>query len=122
MTCIPSGVRNWSVLYLTSAQVDILLAHFEVACDVLSDQTTPLHLRNPSCLAFLSMHYCCRLGDPESLPKAAALAVRGMREGGRRRVLVPPQGGWTTDSTQVRRRWSRPPQHDFFSVYFLVRH
>ncbi len=42
-----------------------------------------------------------RLGDPESLPKAAALAVKGMREGGRRRVLLPPQGGWVSNKTQV---------------------
>jgi hypothetical protein len=42
-----------------------------------------------------------RLGEPEALPKAAALAVKGMREGGRRRVLLPPQGGWVTERTQV---------------------
>ena len=63
---------------------------------------------NNSCLLCLcgtqfksdtSATYDFRLGDPDTLPKAAALAVKGMREGGRRRVLVPPQGGWVSDRT-----------------------
>ena len=50
-----------------------------------------------------TVHDCVirRLGEPEALPRAAALAVKGMREGGRRRVLLPPQGGWVTERTQV---------------------
>ena len=60
---------------------------------------------NPGQLAVHPMLMCgCntrRLGEPEALPKAAALAVKGMREGGRRRVLLPPQGGWVTERTQV---------------------
>jgi hypothetical protein len=44
----------------------------------------------------------CRLGTPQSLPAAATPAVVGMRQGGRRRILIPPRYGWVDD--QVRRR------------------
>lgn len=40
------------------------------------------------------------LGEPNSLPRAVAPAVLGMREGGRRRVLVPPQVGWVDGSVK----------------------
>ncbi len=35
-----------------------------------------------------------RYGDPEALPLAAVLGMQGMREGGRRRILIPPRYGW----------------------------
>lgn len=42
------------------------------------------------------------LGEPDSLPRAVPPAVVGMREGGRRRVLVPPQAGWVDGSVRPR--------------------
>ncbi len=38
-----------------------------------------------------------RLGDLYALPAAVTSGMVGMREGGRRRILVPPQLGWTSD-------------------------
>ncbi|KAG2485435.1 hypothetical protein HYH03_015814 [Edaphochlamys debaryana] len=46
--------------------------------------------------------YRFRLGDPGSLPRAVTPALVGMRQGGRRRVLVPPQLGWTDDKVGPR--------------------
>lgn len=42
------------------------------------------------------------LGDSDAVPSAVAPALVGMREGGRRRVLVPPQLGWTSDAVGPR--------------------
>jgi hypothetical protein len=42
----------------------------------------------------------CRVGDPDSLPRAATPAVVGMRVGGRRRILIPPSAGWVNDRVQ----------------------
>jgi hypothetical protein len=42
------------------------------------------------------------LGEPGSLPRAAAPVALGMREGGRRRVLVPPQYGWVDGTVNPR--------------------
>lgn len=39
-----------------------------------------------------------RLGEPGSLPAAASAAIIGLQEGGKRRILVPPQFGWVTDT------------------------
>ena len=41
--------------------------------------------------------YRFRYGDPGSLPPAAMPVLEGMRVGGRRRVLVPPEAGWVDD-------------------------
>ena len=38
--------------------------------------------------------YRFTLGDRKALPVAGILGMEGMREGGRRRILVPPQLGW----------------------------
>ncbi|GLC35668.1 hypothetical protein PLESTF_001662800 [Pleodorina starrii] len=46
--------------------------------------------------------YRFRLGDPGSLPAAVTPALVGMRQGGRRRVLVPPQLGWVDDKVGPR--------------------
>lgn len=42
------------------------------------------------------------MGDPLSLPLSVTPAVVGMRVGGIRRILVPPQLGWTSDKVQPR--------------------
>lgn len=42
-----------------------------------------------------------RLGDVDSLPRAAAVAMVGMKPGGRRRVLIPP-GGWLSEKVSNR--------------------
>eukprot|EP00803_Ostreobium_quekettii_P006690 evm.model.scf_699.3 EVM.evm.TU.scf_699.3 scf_699:62775-66066(-) len=39
-----------------------------------------------------------RLAERNSLPAAATPAVVGMKEGGRRRILIPPEYGWVNDS------------------------
>eukprot|EP00877_Chromochloris_zofingiensis_P013386 jgi/Chrzof1/8300/Cz03g05120.t1 len=45
----------------------------------------------------LGATYNFRLGDPDAVPRAVSSAMVGMKEGGRRRVLVPPELGWVTD-------------------------
>eukprot|EP00803_Ostreobium_quekettii_P007037 evm.model.scf_447EXC.2 EVM.evm.TU.scf_447EXC.2 scf_447EXC:14068-17358(-) len=42
--------------------------------------------------------YRFRLAERNSLPAAATPAVVGMKEGGRRRILIPPEYGWVNDS------------------------
>ena len=42
------------------------------------------------------------LGEANSLPRAVPPAVLGMHEGGKRRVLVPPQVGWTDGNVKPR--------------------
>lgn len=44
--------------------------------------------------------YRFTLGEAKSLPAAATPAVVGMRQGGRRRVLVPPRFGWVDDTVR----------------------
>ncbi|EFJ40481.1 hypothetical protein VOLCADRAFT_108144 [Volvox carteri f. nagariensis] len=46
--------------------------------------------------------YKFRLGEPSSLPAAVTPALVGMRQGGRRRVLVPPRLGWVDDKVGPR--------------------
>ncbi|GMH40179.1 hypothetical protein BSKO_08083 [Bryopsis sp. KO-2023] len=46
--------------------------------------------------------YKFRLGDRGSLPAAATPAVVDMKEGGRRRILIPPQLGWVSDKVGPR--------------------
>ncbi|GIL92722.1 hypothetical protein Vretimale_11763 [Volvox reticuliferus] len=46
--------------------------------------------------------YRFRLGEAGSLPAAATLALVGMRQGGKRRVLVPPRLGWVDDKVGPR--------------------
>ena len=46
--------------------------------------------------------YTFTLGVAGDLPRAVPSALVGMRKGGRRRVLVPPQLGWTDDSIRPR--------------------
>eukprot|EP00242_Pyramimonas_sp_CCMP2087_P010163 CAMPEP_0198207686 /NCGR_PEP_ID=MMETSP1445-20131203/11119_1 /TAXON_ID=36898 /ORGANISM="Pyramimonas sp., Strain CCMP2087" /LENGTH=310 /DNA_ID=CAMNT_0043880811 /DNA_START=133 /DNA_END=1068 /DNA_ORIENTATION=- len=41
--------------------------------------------------------YRFKLGEPDALPPAVAPAVVGMRQGGVRRVLVPPRFGWAAN-------------------------
>lgn len=43
-----------------------------------------------------------RLGDQLSLPAAATPAVVGMKEGGRRRILIPPSLGWVNNQVGPR--------------------
>lgn len=43
-----------------------------------------------------------RLGDKFSLPAAATPAVVGMKEGGRRRILIPPSLGWVDNTVSPR--------------------
>mmetsp|Transcript_7776 Transcript_7776/g.22989 ORF Transcript_7776/g.22989 Transcript_7776/m.22989 type:complete len:356 (+) Transcript_7776:882-1949(+) len=50
----------------------------------------------------LGSTYNFRLGNKGSLPAAAAVGVKGMRVGGRRRILIPPRGGWVDKSIQPR--------------------
>jgi hypothetical protein len=35
-------------------------------------------------------------GRPNSIPKGVEMAMEGMRQGGRRKILVPPSLGWST--------------------------
>ncbi|KAG2450904.1 hypothetical protein HYH02_004736 [Chlamydomonas schloesseri] len=46
--------------------------------------------------------YRFRLGEPNSLPAAVTPALVGMRQGGKRRVLVPPRLGWVSDKVGPR--------------------
>ncbi|GFR44958.1 hypothetical protein Agub_g6268, partial [Astrephomene gubernaculifera] len=46
--------------------------------------------------------YRFRLDDPLALPAAVPPALLGMRQGGRRRVLVPPGLGWVDDKVGPR--------------------
>ncbi|PNH10675.1 Peptidyl-prolyl cis-trans isomerase FKBP16-1, chloroplastic [Tetrabaena socialis] len=46
--------------------------------------------------------YRFRLGDPDSLPAAVTPVLEGMRQGGKRRVLVPPRFGWVNDKVGPR--------------------
>lgn len=55
--------------------------------------------------SFLSVAAQFTLGAPNSLPAAVTLAMVGMRQGGRRRVLMPPSLGFVND--QVSSQWSR---------------
>lgn len=41
--------------------------------------------------------YRFTLGDRSAMPVAGTLGMVGMREGGRRRILVPPQLGWGSE-------------------------
>ena len=43
--------------------------------------------------------YRFTLGEKDSVPPTVAVALNGMREGGRRRVLVPPSLGWRDSKT-----------------------
>lgn len=45
--------------------------------------------------------YRFRLGDANSLPPTAMVAMKGMTEGGRRRVLVPPNLGWRDNKSML---------------------
>ncbi|KAG2426955.1 hypothetical protein HXX76_012740 [Chlamydomonas incerta] len=46
--------------------------------------------------------YRFRLGDANSLPAAVTPALVGMRQGGKRRILVPPRLGWVSDKVGPR--------------------
>ncbi|KAI8474873.1 MAG: hypothetical protein J3K34DRAFT_517743 [Monoraphidium minutum] len=59
--------------------------------------------------------YRFRLGDARAVPAAVAAGLLGMREGGKRRVLVPPRLGWVDDGVG-------PPRPDFTAVRRLATH
>jgi hypothetical protein len=54
--------------------------------------------------------YRFTLGEKDSIPPTVAVALDGMREGGRRRVLVPPSLGWRDSK-------SMSPRPDTFGAY-----
>jgi hypothetical protein len=54
--------------------------------------------------------YRFTLGEADSLPRTVAVAMAGMREGGRRRVLVPPALGWAANAEMG-------PKPDTFGAY-----
>eukprot|EP00983_Pelagomonas_calceolata_P130359 1161677-Pelagomonas_calceolata.AAC.15 len=50
-----------------------------------------------ACMYALLAVYRFRFGDPGALPVGAVPAVEGMKQGGRRSVLIPPEEGWVDD-------------------------
>jgi hypothetical protein len=58
------------------------------------------------------------LGDPLAVPAAVAIGLVGMREGGRRRILVPPRLGWAGDGGDA----IGPPRPDFTAARRFAAH
>eukprot|EP01023_Acetabularia_acetabulum_P055276 TRINITY_DN6368_c1_g1_i1.p1 TRINITY_DN6368_c1_g1~~TRINITY_DN6368_c1_g1_i1.p1 ORF type:complete len:215 (-),score=28.98 TRINITY_DN6368_c1_g1_i1:178-822(-) len=42
------------------------------------------------------------LGELNAVPAAVSAGMEGMRQGGKRRILVPPQFGWARDRKQIK--------------------